>query len=244
PSVAARHVIERGLEGTVVPAAPEKPGVGDGRTADAVASAFVEAFTTRFVDAAAVLDDRAVSDLLDETVSRGSFEAIASSLLFPALTALGEAWADGRVGVAGEHMASHMVLRRLGAALEATGHQKDVLRPILVGLPPGSRHELGALAFAIAARRAGLPVTYLGPDLPEADWVDAADHARIAVVGVVTAADRPAAADVVRRLRDARPGLIVAIGGRAAEPVDGAMILPNDLDGAIGALKAALAQTS
>ena len=29
---------------------------------------------------------------------------------------------------------------------------------VLVGLPPGSRHELGALAFAVAARRAGLPV--------------------------------------------------------------------------------------
>ena len=42
---------------------------------------------------------------------------------------------------------------------------------VLVGLPPGARHELGALAFAVAARRAGLPTLYLGPDLPVADWV-------------------------------------------------------------------------
>jgi hypothetical protein len=33
--------------------------------------------------------------------------------------------------------------------------------PALVGLPSGSRHELGALAFAVAARRAGLPVGLL-----------------------------------------------------------------------------------
>jgi MerR family transcriptional regulator, light-induced transcriptional regulator len=45
---------------------------------------------------------------------------------------------------------------------------------VLVGLPPGSRHELGALAFATAARRAGLAVLYLGRDLRIDDWVRAA----------------------------------------------------------------------
>jgi methylmalonyl-CoA mutase cobalamin-binding subunit len=115
---------------------------------------------------------------------------------------------------------------------------------VLVGLPPGSRHELGALAFAIAARRAGLPVTYLGPDLPQADWIDAAEHARVAVIGAVTPTDRPAAASVVRRLREARPELIVALGGRAAEPVDGAILLPDDLDDALLALDMVLAESS
>ena len=82
-----------------------------------------------------------------------------------------------------------------------------------MGLPPGGRHEFGALAFAVAARRAGLPVTYLGADLPIDDWVAAAD-ASAAVIGVVTARDRTAGIEVARRLLESRPSLVVALGGR------------------------------
>ena len=241
PSIAAHEVLERGAAEALAAAAPGRPAQADERGPESVAPpAYVAAFVSRFIDAAAALDDRAVADLLDETLAQGSFEVVATSLLFPALAALGEAWADGRVGVAGEHMTSHMVLRRFGAALDATGHRRERTESVLVGLPAGSHHELGALAFAIAARRAGLPVTYLGPNLPRPDWVDATEHARVAVVGVVTPADRPATADVVRGLRSARPELRVAVGGRAAEPVDGAILLPNDLDGAVRTLQSAL----
>jgi methylmalonyl-CoA mutase cobalamin-binding subunit len=85
-------------------------------------------------------------------------------------------------------------------------------------MPPGARHELGALTFAVAARRAGLPILYLGADLPVRDWVDAARRtgARAAVIGAVTAEDRGPALEVARELQAAQPGLLVAFGGRAA----------------------------
>ena len=69
----------------------------------------------------------------------------------------------------------------------------------VVGLPPGSRHELGALAFAVALRRRGVGVLYLGADVTVDGWVDALarTRARAAVIGVVTPDDRAAAAVVV-----------------------------------------------
>ena len=63
---------------------------------------------------------------------------------FDPVTPLGDAWADGRVSVAGEHAASHAVFRRLAAAYQAAGRSAPAERSILVGLPPGARHELGA----------------------------------------------------------------------------------------------------
>ena len=42
---------------------------------------------------------------------------------------------------------------------------------MVVGLARGSRHELGVLAFAVALRRAGLEVVYVGSDLPAETWV-------------------------------------------------------------------------
>ena len=79
------------------------------------------------------------------------------------------------------------------------------------------------LAFAIAARRAGLPILYLGADLPIRDWLAAATRtqARAAVIGVVTASDREPAERVARSSSRSDPGLVVAFGGRSA-PIDAA----------------------
>jgi MerR family transcriptional regulator, light-induced transcriptional regulator len=196
----------------------------------------------RLVLAARDLDEGAVEAVLDDLFSRGSFERVASEALFPALERLGEAWASGEVSVAGEHLASGAVLRRLALAFEAAGRGGGGRPRVLVGLPPGGRHELGALAFAIAARRTGLPVTYLGPDLPGRDWVAAAVDADAAVVGVVTARDRKAALEVARLLATERSGVIVAFGGDAAPDVPGVIHLPRELSQAVAALRDRLSE--
>ena len=186
-------------------------------------------FASRFVTAAGSFDLIGIEEVLDEMFAAGTFERVVDEHLLPALKALGDAWADGRVDIAAEHAASHAVLRRLAAAYQAAGRPSDELGAILVGLPPGARHELGGLAFAVAARRAGLPVLYLGPDLPVNDWVGVAmrTHARAAVIGVVTAADREPAERVATALLDARPDLLVAFGGRSAPDTSLDLAVPD-----------------
>lgn len=205
-----------------------------------------------FIDAVADLDAAAIESGLDDMFASGSFERIAERYLLPSLEALGQAWADGRIDVGAEHMASHAVLRRLTAAYEAAGVASDMDGAILVGLPPGARHELGALAFAVAARRARLPVIYLGSDLPAKSWVTTAvrSKARAAVIGAVTLADRKPAQVVANALREARPDLLVAFGGRYPPPershrpgtaADRSLIrLPVDLGESVRALLVAL----
>jgi MerR family transcriptional regulator, light-induced transcriptional regulator len=245
PSEAARVVIQQGPGAAgPVPGAQSDASGGDPDRAvaavDAVAGAPPppprQVLRDRFIDAAAGLDDRALGQVLDEMFAVGTFETVASALLFPALRGVGDAWASGRLGVDAEHLASHAVLRRLSGALEASAPGPGRERPVLVGLPPGSRHELGALAFAVVARRAGLPVSYLGPDLPIADWVAAARDARAAIIGVVTPADIVAATELVDHLRAAHPGLPVAVGGGSAGGVRGAEHLPEDLPAAVATL--------
>ena len=169
-----------------------------------------------FLVAAADLDVGRIESILDDMFASGSFERVAERYLLPSLEALGQAWADGRIDVGAEHMASHAVLRRLTAAFEAAGTGGDAGGAVLIGLPPGARHELGALAFAVALRRARVPVVYLGPDLPTESWVSAALRlrARAAVIGAVTPADRESARAVATGLRAARRDLVIAFGGR------------------------------
>ena len=181
----------------------------------------------RFVGAAAEMDAPALQAVLDEMGARASFEPMVDRYLFPALHALGDAWASGRVSVAAEHAASAAVARWLGAAYDAASSSGHDRRPVLVGLPPGARHELGAMAHATAARRAGMAVVYVGADVPAADWVRAAQatDASAAVIGVPTKADRNAARTVARELGRSVPDVKVVLGGAGAAGMHAVAVL-------------------
>jgi DNA-binding transcriptional MerR regulator/methylmalonyl-CoA mutase cobalamin-binding subunit len=169
----------------------------------------------RFIAAAEKASSRDTEAVLDEMLSAGSFEAVIDALVLPATAALGDSWAADRLSVAAEHAASAAVARRLAAAFQAAGAPGRT--QAIVGLPPGARHELGALAFAVALRRRGVGVLYLGPDVPVDGWVDAVvrTRARAAVIGAVTADDLAAVPSVVEALGP-RGLSMIGLGGAAA----------------------------
>ena len=171
------------------------------------------------VEAAAALDPFAVSRMLDERFATSSFEQIVDGWLLPQLERLGRAWADNRVTVAGEHMVAAAVQRRLSAAFDAAGQDSRRSSFLLTGLPPGSRHELGILSFATAARRQGLAVLHKGTDLPLSDWLSAVERQQpdAVVLAVPTRSDVAPAAELVQGL-SARQTL-VALGGQYQEAV-------------------------
>ena len=173
-------------------------------------------YTRQFLEAAARMDGAGIEASLDSGFSLGSFEHVVDAWLFPTLHALGDGWARGEVDVAGEHAASHAVHRRLSAAYDAAGSTSRG-PGIVVGLPSGSQHELGALAFATAIRRRGFNVLYLGANVPVGSWVTAvrSHSAEAAVIAVATPDDRPAASTVVEHLIRHEPSVLVCTGGAA-----------------------------
>lgn len=258
PSAAASAILEAAASGgpMLEASGAGRPGIdpsmwvaqGLAPTVTSAAERQRDLLVARFVEAAAALDQSRTEAALDEMFAGGSFEGVVEQTVLPALRALGAAWVAGAVDVAGEHAASNAVLRRLAAAYEAAGRATSS-SSVLVGLPPGGRHELGALAFAVAARRARVDAVYLGADLPLDDWVRAAIHvgARAAVLGVVRAADVEPAVQVADAIQAAAPGVLVAFGGRAAPQPDerraGRRIrLPDGLVAAVEALREALQQ--
>lgn len=185
----------------------------------------------RIVAAAGSLDAAELDAALDETFATLRFEAAWTAVLLPALHQIGDGWHRGEIDVAGEHATSQTIHRRMAMAFEAAGAGASG-PPVLVGLAPGARHEFGALAFAVSARRAGVPVLYLGADLPVDSWVAAATErqALAAVVGVPRRADVDRAREVVTALRRERPGTPVLVGGRFSDRIDTAGVhrLPDD----------------
>lgn len=207
PREAARRVLADGARGVDVAPEPAADVRGDVGALARIAREY---------------DAPALDAVLDEGFAVGSFEQVVDSWLMPALGALGAAWRDGSVTVAGEHFVSSAVSRRLSASFDAAG--RAAAGPcVVVGLARGSRHELGVLAFATALRRAGLLVVYVGGDLPPAEWVDlvAARGASAVVLGVPTPEDVPAVRETVEAVSRAHPGVAVLVGGGYQSEVEG-----------------------
>jgi DNA-binding transcriptional MerR regulator/methylmalonyl-CoA mutase cobalamin-binding subunit len=164
--------------------------------------------------AAADLDESTVARLVDEEFARDSFETVLDEWLMPTLVQLGRAWADGRVSVAGEHLVSSVVRARLTAAYEAAADSVGGA-PVVIGAPPGADHDLGLLAFAAAARRAGVHTVYLGAQVPAEAWRVAVEKigARGAVSSLHRRADAPRLVPVAEALAGV-PRIDLWVGGR------------------------------
>ena len=154
-----------------------------------------------FLAAAHELDVPAMERILDESFASHRFELAIEGLVSPALRAIGIAWAQDEIDVGAEHAASETVRRRLARFYDAAG-LGDRLPRVIVGLPPDGHHEIGAFAFAVAARRAGLDVLYLGANVPLESWLRTVREtaAPVVVLGVVTPSDVVAAGAVVDAL--------------------------------------------
>lgn len=238
PSQAAGRVLEPGVDlaalvGALPPVDHEVMPPAQFERAESKAS-IVKAFVT----AAKGLDLAAMEQLLDDSFAAQRFETAVEGLVSPAMHAIGEAWVNGVIDVGAEHAASETVRRRLAGFFRSAGVGEG-LPEVVIGLPPDGDHDLGAFAVAVAARRAGIRVLYLGANVPQASWLRTTREtgAPLAVIGVVTPPDVDAAVRVIASLRGTdRPPICLVGGPLAADPA-----IPSDVDRLSGRLDEAVA---
>lgn len=136
----------------------------------------------------------------------------------PLIATVGEAWREGHVGEAQEHL--HTAVVREFLAAPVAGAQLPPNAPeMVVTTPAGTTHELGALIAAATARDLGWRVTYLGPSLPAVEIVKVvhARKARAVALSLVYPPGCTAVAAELQALRQQLPKPVaIIIGGRAA----------------------------
>jgi DNA-binding transcriptional MerR regulator len=182
------------------------------------------------VEAAEQMDGALLTTAIDDAFALAGFEHTVRAWLLPAVVAIGRAWEEGRITIAGEHFVTAALQRRISLAYEAAG--VGSLPPqVLVGLPNLCRHELGALMFATLLRRQNVATRYLGEDLPPEEWVGVVDALapKAAVVVCPTASDIPSARETVAALRAAHPHLLVLSGGQHQDDASDATPLGHDI---------------
>ena len=178
---------------------------------------------------------------LDQAFALNGVEETLETVVGPLLEAVGERWESGELSVADEHLVSESVRSRLGHLLADSG---GGLRGVAVlACAPGERHELGLMMAAIALRRDGWNVIYLGSDTPIGDALGLAKRLSARVLGISVSSPELGAA-LQEALRDvARPeGLTLVVGGpgataKLAESLN-ATLAPSQLPAAVDALRA------
>ena len=137
----------------------------------------------------------------------------------PLMKEVGEAWHNGRLSVAQEHMTSAL-LRNLVGALIPQHRRSAPVGKLLFATPSGEHHEFGILLSAMLAVGGGLGIVYLGASLPAEEIVTAAQKTapQVVVLGFIGANGARAAMADLQQVASRLPAQIeLWVGGTQGE---------------------------
>jgi DNA-binding transcriptional MerR regulator len=122
---------------------------------------------------------------LDQAFALLGVDATLEGVIRPLLETVGERWKRGELTVAEEHLVSETVRSRLGHLLGDPGG--GVRGSAVLLCAPGEQHDLGLMTAAIALRRDGWKIVYLGADTPLADASALAQRLQARLLGLSVA---------------------------------------------------------
>jgi len=149
-------------------ALPATPATWRPAAASYTADTSLAAYRRQLTKALLVPNTQEAERLLGEALALHPLESLILDMIQPTLADLGEAWHDGRINVAVEHLASNFLRHRLLMWM-ATGPQPRSSAPNILACAPDEFHEGSLLMLGVLLRRQGWPVTYLGQSLPLPD---------------------------------------------------------------------------
>ena len=137
----------------------------------------LEDLRAAWVQACLGYDETRAEAALAQALAQSPVENVCLGLLVPGLAEIGDLWYRGQASPQQEHFASELAQRRIESLLAATPSPVREGR-ILVACPPYERHTFMPLLLTLLLRRRGWSVTYLGADVPAAQFEETLDSVR------------------------------------------------------------------
>lgn len=194
----------------------------------------VEAYDGEAADVAlaSLLWDRPLSDVVMHVV-------------LPFLRELGDRWETGNLSVAHEHFTSNLLRRRLWAFTARPSAEEWAAEGpvVLLACPPGERHDLVLLCFALLLGENGAKARYLGADTPMPALAAAARSTGADAVVLAATRDTALTAHASSISRMASEHQVFIAGRGATQEIAESMrahLLPHDPVAAVGFLGAVL----
>lgn len=155
--------------------------------------------------------------IMGEALALYSVEDLIFGMIAPVLRNVGEAWVEGRVSIAAEHLITQHLRHRLVMWLESGPPPYNVPATVLA-CAPDEWHESSLLMLGVLLRRRRWPIIYLGQAVPLPDLANFVQQTHPLAVVLVAMREESAATLITwpHWLPDAakigRP--LIAFGGR------------------------------
>lgn len=151
-----------------LPEASEEPRWVAEASGSAEGSTPFSACRRDLLEAAVRIDESAVASVLRRASREHAPGVVLGDIVRPALGEIGDAWAQGRVTVAGEHAVSGAI-RTFVLLLLRAQDADPVGPPLVLACGPGELHEIPALLHGWNLRCQGASPRWFGADLPVAE---------------------------------------------------------------------------
>lgn len=165
------------------------------------------------ISAVGALDRDELEALIAQQLALRGLRRFADEIVLPLAELVGDLWVVGQLPIAGEHLASEVIVHALKGGLR---HGRARGPMAVCACLPGERHEWGFLCSLAHAHDAGWRIHYLGADLPLEEVVGAAWQLTPQVVALSVSDPETCAfsLDALLELPDRLPaGTAAAIGG-------------------------------
>jgi MerR family transcriptional regulator, light-induced transcriptional regulator len=115
------------------------------------------------------LDMDAFEEILDKYILSRGIERSITQIIFPFLEKIGVLWLTNHINPAQEHLVSNIIRQKLIVGIEGATSSVPVTKSVLLFLPEGEHHEMGLLFAHYLLKSRGVPVIYLGANIPLQD---------------------------------------------------------------------------
>lgn len=168
--------------------------------------------------AAAEMDTERFNYLLDLHFSLFHHQTVFFYIIAPLMVRIGEAWEDGIISVAHEHMITHIVQQRFIQFFRIFPISPNLPKVIALS-PSGEQHQLGLLLFTLFLRENGYPVVYIGPDTPleGLEEMVAKQNFKLMCMSIASHKLLPVANKYIDALAKAKPEMHFILGGQGVD---------------------------
>ncbi|HVG43018.1 MAG TPA: MerR family transcriptional regulator [Chitinophagaceae bacterium] len=106
---------------------------------------------------------------LNEHIQRNGLSKTVTTVVFSFLEKVGILWHTSRIHPAHEHIVSNIIRQKIIAAIDALPQPSNDKPLHLLFLPEEAYHELGLLFVSFLLKEKGIPLIYLGANVPMQD---------------------------------------------------------------------------
>lgn len=129
-----------------------------------------------FVQAALFYDEKTFETEYRSCVLKHGVEGTFVHIIYPVLKRLGLLWVQNKANPAQEHFMSHLIKKKLYAAIDAIKVEGENSDKIVLFLPEWEEHEIGLLLGNLLFKKAGKKVIHLGSKVPMDNVVSAVQY--------------------------------------------------------------------